>query len=254
MELKEIRAHWDALAQKHGLDLKSTTKTPTIKQLEINALARAISKFASVSKTNSVLEIGCGNGHNLFGLARIFPTFKFHGIDYSDDMIVAACKIKNELPDSQLDFSTGDVLNLTATASFQNNFDVVFIDGMHQVEYVINDFNNSVKHLNKNGKIVLDDIIPLNLDEQKKIPTKHYYDDGVLKTSVPWTGDVWKILYHILLNYREFVTFNYFYNINSRGVAVLEIKETFHIEITDIEAINNYSYIDDFENYMSFFR
>ena len=137
---------------------------------------------------------------------------------------------------------------------FNNNFDVVFIDGMHQVEYVINDFNNSVKHLNKNGKILLDDIIPLNLDEQKKIPTKHYYDDDVLKTSVPWTGDVWKFLYHILLNYREFVTFNYFYNINSRGVAVLEIKETFHIEITDIEAINNYSYIDDFEKYMSFFR
>lgn len=128
MELKEIRAHWDALAQKHGLDLKSTTKTPTIKQLEINALARAISKFASVSKANSVLEIGCGNGHNLFGLSRLFPTFKFHGVDYSDDMIVAACKIKNELPGSQLDFSTGDVLNLTATASFQNSFDVVFTD------------------------------------------------------------------------------------------------------------------------------
>ena len=128
MELKEIRTHWDALAKKHGLDLKSTTKTPTIKQLEINALARVISKFASASTTNSVLEIGCGNGHNIFGLARLFPNFKFHGIDYSNDMIAAACKLKKELPDSQLDFSAGDVLNLTAKASLQNNFDVIFTD------------------------------------------------------------------------------------------------------------------------------
>ena len=128
MELKEIRTHWDALAKKHGLDLKSTTKTPTIKQLEINALARAISKFASDSKTNSILEIGCGNGHNIFGLVRLFPNFKFHGIDYSDDMIAAACKLKKELPSNQLDFSVGDVLSLTAIPSLQNNFDVVFTD------------------------------------------------------------------------------------------------------------------------------
>jgi len=92
MELKEIRTHRDALAKKQGLDLKSATKTPTVKQLEINALARVISKFASASKTNSVLEIGYGNGHIIFGLARLFPNFKFHGIDYSDDMIAAACK------------------------------------------------------------------------------------------------------------------------------------------------------------------
>jgi len=134
-----------------------------------------------------------------------------------------------------------------------NNYDVVFIDGMHQVEYVINDFNNSVKHLNKNGKILLDDIIPLNVDEQQKIPIKHSYEDGILKTLVPWTGDVWKVLYHILLNYRECVTFNYFYHKNYRGVSVLEIKEKFEILNSDIVTINNYNYVEHFENYMNFF-
>ena len=34
MKMDEIRDHWDSLAKKHGLDLKSTTKTPTIKRLE----------------------------------------------------------------------------------------------------------------------------------------------------------------------------------------------------------------------------
>jgi len=128
MELKDIKEHWDSLAKKHALDLLSTTKTPTIKQLEINAIARVVSKFLSGSKTNSVLEVGCGNGYNIFGLSQLFPHLKFHGIDYSDEMIAAACKLKKELPNSELDFSVRDVLNLTAAASLKNNFDFVFTD------------------------------------------------------------------------------------------------------------------------------
>ena len=74
--------------------------------------------------------------------------------------------------------------------------DVYFIDGMHQVEYVLNDVNNSMKHLNEKGKIFLDDILPLTYDEQCKIPKKHFYENGILKYGESWTGDVWKIVYY----------------------------------------------------------
>lgn len=128
MEMHEIRAHWDSLAKKHRLDLKSTTKTPTIKQLEISAIARAIDSSSKNSQTSSMLEVGCGNGHNIFGLARLFPHSKFHGIDYSGDMITAACKLKEELPHCDLEFSVGDVLNLSAAPSLKNSFDFVITD------------------------------------------------------------------------------------------------------------------------------
>jgi glycosyltransferase involved in cell wall biosynthesis len=130
------------------------------------------------------------------------------------------------------------------------NFDIVFIDGMHQTEYVLKDFNNSMKHLNSNGKILIDDIIPLHHDEQLKIPIKNIYENNVLKTLVPWTGDVWKIIYHILLNYRQYFDFEYFYNINYRGIAVIKPKDLFFISPEEITVINNYDYKNNFENYL----
>jgi len=132
-------------------------------------------------------------------------------------------------------------------------FDIVFIDGMHQVEYVVKDINNSIDHLSSNGKILLDDIIPLNSDEQLKYPIKHSYEDGILKTMVPWTGDVWKVLYHILLFYRENIEFSHFYNPNYRGVAVLQIKQKFRIPESGIVSINAYNYTTDFKAYMDLF-
>ena len=104
--------------------------------------------------------------------------------------------------------------------------------------------------MNEDGKILVDDIIPLNYDEQHKIPFKHSYEDGILKTHVPWTGDVWKVLFHILSFYSEKIDFTYFYNLNYRGVAVLKIKEKFNIPESDIETINNYEYVKDFAAYI----
>jgi hypothetical protein len=90
----------------------------------------------------------------------------------------------------------------------------------------------------------------LNYHEQLKIPVKHEYQDGVLKTLIPWTGDVWKILYHILSLYSQYVEFTYFYHPYYRGVSVLEIKESFQIPETELDVINNYNYINDFSVYI----
>ena len=93
MELNKIKEHWENLAKKYAEDLKSTTKTPTIKHLEINAIFNAI-KGISDSKTEiNVLEVGCGNGHNLFGLSKLFNNYSFTGVDYSQQMISNAVSI-----------------------------------------------------------------------------------------------------------------------------------------------------------------
>ena len=153
-------------------------------------------------------------------------------------------------------FESDNLILKTSDDYFENldentKFDIVFIDGLHQSDQVLKDVNNSIRFLNKNGLILLDDIIPLNHDEQLKIPIKHHYQNGILKTLIPWTGDVWKTLYHILLLYSQYVDFEYFYNPKYRGIAVLQIKEEFQILETEIEMINNYSYEYDFVKYIN---
>jgi len=128
MKMDEIRDHWDSLAKKHGLDLKSTTKTPTIKRLEISALARAISKTKDALQTRNILEVGCGNGHNIFALSQLFPDCSFHGLDYSEEMIKLANRIKVESPSRNVKFDVANVLELANNNAVENEYNLVFTD------------------------------------------------------------------------------------------------------------------------------
>ena len=130
-------------------------------------------------------------------------------------------------------------------------FDVIFIDGMHHSENVLRDFNNSVKTLTKNGIIFIDDCIPLNYNEQLKIPIKHHYENGILKYGEEWTGDVWKFVYHLLLNYSSKIDICYFHNMNYRGVIMIKILEPFEIILgRDTQLEDEYSYFNDFNHYL----
>jgi len=127
--------------------------------------------------------------------------------------------------------------------------DIIFIDGMHQAEFLLRDINNSIKLLNINGKIFIDDILPITYDEQCKIPKKHFYENGILKYGEFWTGDVWKVLYYILINFSKHIEFSYFYHVNYRGVGCLKLNDFFQIPDEEIEIINQYDYYKDFSNY-----
>lgn len=132
------------------------------------------------------------------------------------------------------------------------NFNTIFIDGMHQAEYVLRDINNSLQVLSENGAIFIDDILPFNYNEQLKIPIKHYYENGILKYGENWTGDVWKVIYYLLTKYKDSIeSFKYFYNINFRGIGYFRFKERFQIEPNSIDTINSYNYFKDFSDYIN---
>ena len=133
---------------------------------------------------------------------------------------------------------------------FKDFKDVVFIDGMHQSEYVLNDINNSVNILSENGKLFIDDILPMTYDEQLKIPNKHRYENGILKYGEPWTGDVWKVIYYLLQYHITDFTYSYFSNINYRGVLMIEFINKFNIPPNAISEINGYEYFIDYEKYI----
>ena len=130
MELDEIKKHWDANAKDNMTALFSTTKTGTIKQLEINAFAGVISSLVRDGSPKCLLEVGCGNGYNLFGLEGLFPTVEFEGIDYSEVMIASANDIKNQSTGSKIVFKVADFLNFNSKILRKPQYDFVITDRM----------------------------------------------------------------------------------------------------------------------------
>lgn len=63
----------------------------------------------------------------------------------------------------------------------RDKFDIIFIDGLHEHNQVWRDIQNSLKHLNQNGVIVLHDCHPTDKHMQEPYSNQQF-----------WTGDVWK--------------------------------------------------------------
>jgi ubiquinone/menaquinone biosynthesis C-methylase UbiE len=130
MELDDIKKHWDTNATHNKTALLSTTKTPTIKQLEIDAFYREIKKLHENTSKQKLLEVGCGNGYNLFGLADSFPMIEMYGVDYSEEMIEAANTLKKEQPNSNIQFEVADVLSIQDEGISASTYDYVITNRM----------------------------------------------------------------------------------------------------------------------------
>jgi glycosyltransferase involved in cell wall biosynthesis len=191
------------------------------------------------------------------------------GVEYGQTFLQTHFKPENKTgvdPDPKFDINgksfrfskaTSDVFfqDLKKKDSKKEKYDVIFIDGMHQSEYFLKDFNNSVKVLEKDGFLFIDDILPLTYNEQLKIPRKHYYENGILKYGEEWTGDIWKVVYHILKNYSQHILeTKYFYNASYRGVLYLTLKNAFEIPYLEIDVINSYDYFTDFPVYLELLK
>ena len=225
-ESKEVMENYFMLMCKHNDNVEILSDKTYNQRHEI------INEFKDGK--NTYLEIGIEYGHTFNNVQIPNKT----GVD----------------PDPKVKNNT--IVKKTSDEFFEQNtdtFDVIFIDGMHQTEFVLRDFNNSVNCLNKNGLIFLDDILPINEREQKKIPIKHTYENGILKYRESWTGDVWKLVYYLLKNYNEKIEFEIFTNKNYRGVLKISLNEKINISPDALSKINNYSYEKDFIDYYMYF-
>ena len=149
------------------------------------------------------------------------------------------------------------ILKMTSDEFFKENereIDIIFIDGMHQSDYVLRDFNNAINCLSENGIIFIDDILPKTEREQYKIPIKHAYENGILKYRESWTGDVWKVIYFLLQHYKEYIKFEIYEHLNYRGVGKFQFSEKIQISPEKIDEIENYDYNKDFEHYISLIK
>ncbi len=115
-------------------------------------------------------------------------------------------------------------------------YDIIFIDGMHEEQFVDRDIINSMKHLNKGGVICIHDVIPRNKDVQIS-----YYDKEQIIGE--WNGDVWKSITKLQDQNIEFYTLlNY-----DHGLTIIKYKDNFY-DLTVPNYLSNLKYDYLFNN------
>ena len=160
MELLEIKKHWENWSETFKTELQATTKTATIKKLEIASLARALEKiFYTSSDKLNILEVGCGNGYNCYALAELFSHCNFTGVDYISGMIENAKKNQIRNKNANLDFLIGDAINLKENQNLKENYDIVFTDrciiNLNTHELQCKALDQMIHKLKSNGHLII---------------------------------------------------------------------------------------------------
>ena len=119
----------------------------------------------------------------------------------------------------------------------KNNFDIIFIDGLHHYSQVLKDINNSLKILNKNGFILVHDCLPRSLAQQ-----------AVPRYRASWNGDVWKAIVEL----RTKSNLNIFTSQIDFGVAVIQISKNKRLLKLDIDDFSKLKFKDYYHNYKEF--
>lgn len=105
-----------------------------------------IKYICALTNVKSYLELGVSTGYCHHNISKIVD--KAVGVDIIDNR----------------EFKSGDFYQMKTDDFFDKNvdkFDLIFIDANHDFEYVKKDFENSLKILNPNGIIILDDTNPV---------------------------------------------------------------------------------------------
>ena len=122
-----------------------------------------IQKIIDYKKYKSYLEIGCDRNQSFSNI--------------SIDRRVGVDPVE------------GGTHKMTSDDFFLNNkdnFNLIFIDGLHEYSQVMKDIHNSLNCLTEDGIIILHDCLPRSLFEQAVPRSQHI-----------WTGDVWKAIVEI---------------------------------------------------------
>lgn len=116
------------------------------------------------------------------------------GVEYGTSLRLAACPALGIDPAPALTeplaakhevslMTSDDFFTFADVPSLFGPLDLVYIDGMHQIEYVLKDFMNIERHCHAGSMVIIDDVFPVHpLQAERR------------RSSQFWTGDIWKII------------------------------------------------------------
>lgn len=169
--LKFLYFYHLVFGEKFRDEIKNILIPENIHRLEI------INQIIKLKEYKSYLEIGC-NKDDVFSKINIKKT----GVD--------------PISGGNIRLKSDDFFKIN-----KENFDIIFVDGLHTYTQVRADILNSIKFLNNDGIILVHDCLPLD-----------YFSQAVPRCQRKWNGDVWKAIV-------EFSTYNYL------DVAVINADE-----------------------------
>ena len=121
-----------------------------------------IQDIIDFKKYNSYLEIGCDRNQSFSNI-----------------------KIKKRVGVDPVEGGTHKMTSDHFFSINKDNFDIIFIDGLHEYSQVMKDIKNSLKFLNKEGIILLHDCLPRTI-----------WNQITPRLNSDWNGDVWKSIVH----------------------------------------------------------
>ena len=131
------------------------------------------------------------------------------------------------------DPNSGGTLRMTSDEFFKVNlinFDIIFIDGLHEHEQVVKDFNNARKFLRKGGHIFLHDLLPPG--------PEHAVYPWTEKDPTPRCGTAWRATFDILKLNKEFYIID-----RETGIGVWRDRPQEHKN--DFDRNMDYSYFEE---------
>jgi len=85
------------------------------------------------------------------------------------------------------------------------NFDLIFLDGLHEASTTYRDFIEASNRLNVGGTILIDDVLPS--DQESSLPNRNESEAAKLNAGIGhmrWYGDVWRVAWLIIQRYPDF--------------------------------------------------
>jgi SAM-dependent methyltransferase len=119
-----VKQFWDEQAREHGVAGVATAPDHHYRELEISRISETIR--SCVSAPSRIVDFGCGNGFSTARFSREFPEHSFLGVDYSEQMIAEALRLRALSNLKNIDFSVANVLSPGANDTLKPKlFDVV---------------------------------------------------------------------------------------------------------------------------------
>ena len=175
-----------------------------------------INKIIKKKNFKTYLEIGCYKDDN----------FKRINIDYKVGV----------------DPVSGGTIRLKSDDFFRKNkenFDIIFVDGLHHYHQVKKDIENSVKILNKGGVVLVHDCLPSRIRDQM-VPRSHEN----------WNGDVWKSIVEL----RTKENFDVYTCMADEGIGIVlkrDNKNILKINCNNFKKLKFKDYYYNFSEFMN---
>ena len=141
-----------------------------------------------------------------------------------------------------IDPYTGGTIRKTSDKFFESNnenFDCIFIDGLHTYNQVKKDIYNSLKFLNPNGIILLHDCLPNN-----------YFEQATPRCQYIWNGDVWKAIVECRTN-KDLDTYTCYADFGIGAILNRSNQKILNVKYNDFAKIKFKDYFTNYKEYMN---